>query len=51
MEEQGYEFLINFKWPHEGLLVGYDIIPATEDEPYNSVFIYLGLITLIYNWY
>lgn len=51
MEEQGYEFLINIKWPHEGFTVGYDIITHTEEEPYNSVLIYLGFITLIYNWY
>ena len=49
-EEYDSEFLINFRWPHEGFSVGYDLISGTEEEPYNSVIIYLGFLTFIYNF-
>jgi len=48
--EKGWELLFNIKWPHEGFSIGYDIVPYTEEEPYASVFIYLGLVTIIFNW-
>jgi len=50
MEEKSYEFLINLKWPHEGFTVGYEIVNPSEEEPYYTVMIFLGLITLIFNW-
>ena len=50
MEEKSYEFLVNLKWPHEGFSLGYEIVPYTEEEPYYTVMIYLGLVTLIFNW-
>ena len=49
-EENGWEFLVNFRWPHEGFSIGYDLIPRTEEDPYNSVIIYLGCITLIFDF-
>jgi len=50
MEERNYELLVNFRFPHEGFSLGYDIIPPNESEDYNSFFLYLGPITLILNW-
>ena len=49
-EEKSWELLINIRWPHEGFSIGYDIIPYNEEEPYYSVLLYLGLVTLIINW-
>ena len=43
---------IAWKWPHEGFTVGYDIIePNPEDITlYYSFVIYLGPLSIIYNW-
>jgi|TARA_R110001592_G_scaffold362414_1_gene676144 hypothetical protein len=53
-EEKGRwsEFAVGFKWPHQGLTIGYDLVePHTEEEiRYYSILLYLGPITLIYNW-
>lgn len=45
-----WELLFNLKWPHQGFVVGYDLIPANEEESYNTVMIYLGLLTIIFNF-
>jgi len=50
-----WEFLMSWKWPHQGLTVGYDFVQPTEQNEENSmtfftVLIYLGPISLIYNW-
>ena len=50
MEEGGYEFLVNFRWPHQGFALGYELISATEEEPYNTVLLFLGCVTIIYNF-
>mgnify|MGYP005992920473 CR=1 FL=1 len=51
MEEgSGWQFLVNFRWPHQGFSIGYDLINATEEEPYNSVMIYLGCLTVIFDF-
>lgn len=49
-EESGYEILVNLKWPHQGFCLGWDIIPPNEEEPYNTVMLFLGPITFIINW-
>jgi len=49
-DDKEYEFLINLKWPHEGFMVGYDIFQPTKDDDFKSVSVYLGFITLIFNW-
>ena len=45
-----WEILINFKWPHQGFSIGYDLVPADEYEDYNSVLLYLGCFTIIFNF-
>lgn len=45
-----WEILINFKLPHQGFSIGYDLVPADEDEPYNTVLLYLGCFTIIFNF-
>ena len=50
-----WEFLMSWKWPHQGFTVGYDLVQPTEQNEENSmtfftVLIYLGPISLIYNW-
>ena len=36
-----YQVVLNFAWPHERFLVGWEIIPVTEEEV-GTVAIYLG---------
>ena len=48
-EGRNYEILINLKWPHEGFSLGYEIVPPNEDEPFTTILLYLGFLTLIVN--
>ena len=50
-----WEFLMSWKWPHQGFTVGYDlVVPEEQNEENNMTFftvlIYLGPVSLIYNW-
>lgn len=50
-----WEFLMSWKWPHQGFTVGYDLVVPEEQNEENSmtfftVLIYLGPVSLIYNW-
>lgn len=49
-----WEFLLGWKWPHQGFTIGYDLVQP-DDQPenglyYNSVLIYLGPLSIIYNF-
>lgn len=50
-----WEFLMSWKWPHQGFTVGYDLVIPEEQNEENSmtfftILIYLGPVSLIYNW-
>jgi len=38
---------VNFKWPHEGFGLSYDLIPEDEQCPWFSTHLRLGFITLM----
>jgi len=49
-----WEFLLAWKWPHQGFTFGYDLV-APDEQPenglyYHSVMIYLGPLSIIYNF-
>lgn len=49
-----WEFLLTWKWPHEGFTLGYDMIQP-EDQPdnglyYGTILFYLGPLSIIYNF-
>ena len=46
-DDKFWEIQINLKWPHQGFVFGYDLIPADEEVDYNSVLIYLGFLTIM----
>lgn len=48
--DKGWELLFNLKWPHEGFTIGWEIIQANEEEPFVTVMIFLGFLTIIYSW-
>ncbi len=48
------ELLFGWKWPHQGLTFGYDLVEP-QDQPenglyYHTVLIYLGPLSIIYNF-
>ncbi len=49
-DDSFWEISINFRWPHQGFSIGYDLIQADEEVDYNSVLIYLGCITILFDF-
>jgi hypothetical protein len=45
-----WECYANVRWPHEGLMVGYDYIGPTKQENYHSFIIRLLFITITIDW-
>ena len=45
-----WELLLNFKWPHEGFSVGYEIIRPTDSDNYTTIYIHLGFMSVIVNY-
>lgn len=45
-----WEFSLNFKWPHEGFNIGFDLFQPTSLQPAYELYIYLGLVTFIFHW-
>ena len=49
------ELMVGWKWPHQGFTIGYDLIePNPEPKPneilYCSFLLYLGPVSIIFNW-
>ena len=50
-----WEFMLGWKWPHQGFTIGYDIVepqeqPQENEMTYYAFLIYLGPLSIIYNW-
>lgn len=45
-----WEILLNFRWPHEGFSIGYDFINPDDINNYFTANIYLGFVTVIIHW-
>jgi len=50
-----WEFMLAWKWPHQGFTIGYDFIEPDEQAPENevafySIIIYLGPLSIIYHF-
>jgi len=50
-----WEFMLGWKWPHQGFTIGYDLVAPEENHQdnemtYYTVLIYLGPLSLIYNF-
>ena len=46
-DDSFWEISINFRWPHQGFSIGYDLVQADEEVDYNSILIYLGFLTIM----
>lgn len=42
---------MNVRWPHEGVLLGFEFIEPDEHNPYKTINIHLLLITLILDYH
>tara|TARA_B110000879_G_scaffold164007_1_gene211827 strand:+ start:3080 stop:3253 length:174 start_codon:yes stop_codon:yes gene_type:complete len=50
MEEKWSMLSLTFRWPHEAVILGFELIPPGEDENYNTVRIHLILMTINYDF-
>lgn len=41
---------LNFRWPHEGIMIGYEYIAPDEEDNYHSIRIHLTLVTLLFDF-
>jgi len=41
---------MTFRWPHQGMMVGFETFEATEEEPYNTVKMHFLLVTINYEF-
>ena len=49
------ELIVGWKWPHQGFTIGYDFVEPEENHKdnemvYYTLLVYLGPLSLIYNW-
>ena len=42
-----WELALNFRWPHEGLMVGYEVIQPDEKCDYVTIKIHLLFVTIL----
>jgi hypothetical protein len=42
-----YEIALIFRWPHEGLVFGYEFFNYEEEEPWYTLKLHLLLITIV----
>jgi hypothetical protein len=45
-----WEIYASVKWPHEGILIGYDYISPTKEDNYYSFIIRLLFVTITIDW-
>ena len=42
-----WELALNFRWPHEGLILGYEVIQADKLCNYVTITIHLAFVTIL----
>lgn len=45
-----YEISITFRWPHEGIMIGYEIITPDEEDDFTTVRLHLTFFTLSFDF-
>jgi hypothetical protein len=45
-----WQFTVNFRLPHHGFSIGYDIYQPAKDSPAVEIYLYLGFLTLGLMW-
>lgn len=41
-----YQISITFRWPHQGIILGYEVMTPDEEDDYTTIRIHLTLISL-----
>jgi hypothetical protein len=42
--------IVSFRWPHQALVVGYELWDATEKDPFVTLKIHLVFISLVFEF-
>jgi hypothetical protein len=50
MEEGWYLLSLSFRWPHEGIILGFEIWEPNEHEQFWSLKLHLLLVTINYDF-
>jgi hypothetical protein len=50
MEENWYLLSFSLRWPHQGIIVGYELLIPTESDNYYSVRVHLGFLSINYDF-
>ena len=45
-----WELFLTYRWPHEGFIVGYELLEADEKYSYTTVKLHLGLISIEFDY-
>jgi len=50
MEENWYLLSFSLRLPHQGIIVGYELLIPTESDNYYSVRVHLGFLSINYDF-
>ena len=50
MEESWYMLSFTFRWPHEGVIAGFELFNPTEEEPWATAKFHFLLVTINYEF-
>ena len=50
MEQEWTQISISFFWPHEAMLIGYEMIVPNEEQYWYSFALHVFFITFRYEW-
>jgi len=46
-DDSFWELALNFRWPHEGIILGYELIPADDICDYVTIKVHLLFVTIL----
>ena len=45
-----WELLLTYRWPHEGFILGYELLEVDQDYSYNTIILHLGFVSFEFNY-
>jgi len=45
-----YTLSFTFRWPHEGMVLGFELFDPSEEQPYSTMRFHFLLVTLNYEF-
>jgi|14_taG_2_1085336.scaffolds.fasta_scaffold69900_4 hypothetical protein len=46
-DDSFWELALNIRWPHEGIILGYELIPADDICDYVTIKVHLLFVTIL----